>query len=206
MSTIQLDALPLADLVAFLEANPPNLPYTSLSGKPSIPAAPALTLLWDTTTAGLAFPTATIVTPTLASTYKHLRVEFSIVNDTAVNKEFYLQINGDSGTNYDTEILNVNATTATGTNRNAQTLLYICNCSTGFMTAGTIDIPNYTQNLYGKPITSQATFIQTRTAGQQYVQTTGSYWHSAAVVQTLAFSMNTANFVAGTRVSVYGLS
>ena len=166
------------------------------------------TLLWDSTDAGVSFPTATITTATLPTIFDTLRVDFRVRGNGGVNTltNVQLRINGVSTGSYYTQLMQSHATTAAASESIAATSAPIGlmpQGSGGDWATGTLWIPGY-----------QATNPSFHSiSGGGYGTGTNTLWNGTyggyyigSGVSTLTFLDSGANsFINPSRISVYGV-
>lgn len=178
--------------------------YDGTSWKPLT----STTLLWDSTKAGVSFPTATITTPTLPTIFDTLRVDFRVRGNGGVNTltNLGLRIDGVSTGSYYTQLMQSHATTAAASESIAATSALIGlmpQGSGGDWGTGTLWIPGYQA--------SNPSFHSI--SGGGYGTGTNSLWNGVyggfyigSGVSTLTFLDSGGNsFISGSRISVYGV-
>jgi hypothetical protein len=168
-----------------------------------------IALLWDSTTAGVTFPTASFTTATLSGSYKQLLTVWRGRTDAAGvgGVSCLVRLNGDSGSNYDYEAndngtySNVFATTsilagvATGATAPANSF-----------GSGTFWLPGYSDSTQEHTGLFQAMEKQA-TGSSLHIRQSGGYWRNTAAITTVTFLAGSgSNWVSGTRASVYGVS
>jgi hypothetical protein len=121
-----------------------------------------LVKLWDSVDAGVTLPTASITTPTLPSTFKHLILEWSARTDGVVTDDIIgVRLNSDSTASHYTAlgITSVSAGAPAADDRRAQTVGFFgwaAGASAGGQAfgGGRVEFPNYTSTVVRKPFTS----------------------------------------------------
>jgi hypothetical protein len=165
--------------------------------------------LYDSIDAAVALPAASITTPALAQTYKHLRIMWKAEVD-AGSPDIYLRVNGDSGANYDSAFGGWNnAVFLNGGNTlNAYKLGVSSAGAQNFGGGGTFDIYHYTDAAQGKVGSGTGAGFTGTGATAIQVIFCGGHWRPAApaAISTLTFLPSAGNFAAGTRFTVYGLN
>lgn len=161
--------------------------------------SPGLYKLWDSTEAGVVFPTASITTPPLPQTFKHLLVVFSLQG--TANGFCNVRVNSDASAIYweDQMINGVFSQIAAGTGWNWSYL----GAAANVRAVGRVQINNYSDALLGKSYVG-GSYIQNDGSGTQRVFDQGGMYNSSAAVSTLTFISTAGNLAAGTRITVYG--
>lgn len=181
-------------------------------GAETLIGSPGSTLLFDSTLGGTA---TSIDTSTVLAGYKHLRGYFQGKSDRAgqVFEGVDIQFNGDTGSNYDSinDDFN-NSTTAIGTGEvlaAAQAQIGsisgasgVANVPGGF----TFDVPNYGGTTFHKTFASSGgvKYASSTTNIHNYLYS-GVWRSTAAITRIVVKTRNGSNFIAGTRLTVYGL-
>lgn len=160
----------------------------------------------------LASPQATIDFASIPQGYAHLFLVFQGRHSGAAPDVMAIRFNGDSGANYDFEKVQPNGSTTTSFEFLAQTSLQSYNLP-GTNAPGTtpgsvvVDIPNYAATAFEKTCHLEAFMKTTLVAGAMYDQFLGGTWRSTAAINRITLSTNSgSSFVAGTRVTLYGIS
>lgn len=168
--------------------------------------------LYDSIDAGVSLPAASITTPTLPGTYKHLRVVYTARSDAAANFEgLLLRFNSDSAANYDSQWLQAAGTGVSSSGSlgaTAATLgaLTAASSPAGYFGTGAIDIPAYRDTVAFKSATGPANYKFDTTATGYFVLTYAGTWKSTAAISMITFLPGAGNFIAGTRITVYGMN
>lgn len=127
----------------------------------------------------------------------------------ALQDNIALTLNGDSGANYDAQRLQGSATTVATVNQNASTSLTAgMNCASATATAGVyafikVLIPAYdtTAGFKVAEVISSSPLENSNAS----IQVWGAMWRNSAAINQITLKSTTgSNFVAGTRVVVYG--
>ena len=167
-------------------------------------------LITSTTLSGTA--TSVVLTLPTGAAYNHLKVFYRARHDAAVAAaQMYLQMNGDTGSNYLVERSETNNTTTTNTGPGGATTTKIQIAtipgasatslyfgSGEFLVSGVSDTTNFK--------TAVATATALITVSNAYVGVYAGQWNSAAAVTSLTLTPNSGDFIAGTMFSLYGLS
>lgn len=175
-------------------------------------ATPGLTLLWDSVDAGVALPAASITTPALPATYKHLLIEVVGRGDFAGSDvDVGMRINGDTTGNYDTVfVFNNSGTTSAAGQEIAQTsinMFTITGATANANMAGlaSLRIVNYAATVFHKMILgNDGRFDDGAGTTFKAAQRVGRWRSNAAVSTVTFFPRQGVNFVAGSRFTVYG--
>jgi hypothetical protein len=186
----------------------PMVPSTSHGGSSS--GGGALTQLFDSTlgVAGTTFDTGA---GGIAAGYNHLLVIFLLrTTEAAVFSTPWLRFNGDSAANYDYMVARcIGVTFASGGSGGAVAGGIIpcagANNAASAFASGQVTIAGYAQTTAHKAAYAETTWSDgTNTNSTWY--TTGSRWKNTAAITQLTIVTNTGNFVAGSRVTVYGVT
>lgn len=168
----------------------------------------ALTLISSTTTTGSA---ANVTFSSIASTYKDLELHVTGRGDTvAASVNLVIQLNSDTGANYDYEQLTRNGAAGTAdTSGVAQTsmvvgILTAASVAAGPVGSSIITLLNYAGTTFNKGVAHHG-FVKvgTTTAGQN-MTVGGGEWRSTAAITAVKVFPSAGNFVDGTVVSLYG--
>jgi hypothetical protein len=171
-------------------------------------------LLWDSFDAGVSLPAASITTPSLDQTYAHLKVVFrgrgTGVSNTLTN--LWMRMNGNSGANYYTQLLQSHGTTTASSEIIAGSAVacgLLVQGSGGDVGGAIIWIPEYSliggfggqQGFSATASGSYGTGTDTNWVGLY-----GGFYITAGAITTLTFLDGGANnFNTTTRISVYGV-
>ena len=176
---------------------------TVASGIPSwATASPSAVTLISTVTLTT---TATLISFTsIPGTYTHLRLTYQgQVN--AGYGNLFLRFNADTGANYDYQTMDgVGATASAG-----QTFAtnYISIGLIGVTVGGgTIDIPNYKATTLNKVAIGLGFMKYGTSSGNMIALNHGGSWRNSSAITQLDFTTDSANFTAGTVVTLFGES
>lgn len=173
----------------------------------------AFVQLFDSTLGGTA---TSIDTAAVLAGYNHLRVVFQGRSDRAgqVFEGVNLRFNNDSGSNYDSinsdffgtaDQVDVGEVLA-GTSAQCGSITGatgVANVPGGFI----IDIPNYGGTTFHKTFVSVGGIIYANsTTNLHNVLYSGKWRSTAAITRVALLTRNGSNFIAGTRLTVYGLA
>lgn len=192
----------------------PNNSSKVLLGDGTWGTGPGMQLIWDSVDAAVTLPAASITTPTLPGTFKHLHV---VVNgrtsDTTTGgsggfSQVLLRVNADTGSNYDMEWSDAtsSSTSATGSEGGTSARVgQIANAEAPASHAGglIVDAFDYASTTFFKNFVTHGGM---RYGTSSNVQTAVSYqqWRSASAITSLTFLLSAGNWVAGSRITVYG--
>jgi hypothetical protein len=176
-------------------------------------------LIWDSVDAGVSLPVASITTPTLPTTYKHLMVKYSLRSDVAnflQDLQVQLGIAGgaiDTTTNYNTQrIFTAGATAPSGTD-NVNVANWFAGIVNGTSADGnsngqgefTIISSSLASNRVGFTGMSIGQVGSTGvTGGNRITLHSGMFKNTPGAVTSIKFFMAGGNFASG-RISVYGI-
>lgn len=171
----------------------------------------AVTLISKVTTAG---SQATVPFSSIPGTYTHLRVLWQArFSDAATTEDLLLQLNGDSGTNYFSQLISATAASTpsaaqvVGTSAAHVGLVTAASATANFAGSGVIWIPNYAGTTFNKQIfTTDGGWIGTA-SGNGNVQTWFDTWNNTAAITSMTFSdAGGGNFVNGSVICLYGIT
>lgn len=200
-----------------------NIPASKLQGYPGDATkhllgdgswARGAELLWDSTAAGVAFPAASITTPTLSGSFNHLLVIADGMVSATVASTDYLRIRPNSdataGNYHYQRVFGSNATTTSQEAINGGAMLCgtisAASVSSAFGGSSVVWLPNYTvSGHYHRSLSMGGTTYGTGATGTAQLDITMTDYYGAAPFTTLQFVTNSgSNFTAG-RFSVYGI-
>lgn len=148
----------------------------------------------------MASDAASVTFSAIPGTYRHLRVVFQCA--TASAAFILLRFNGDSGTNYDSQMLECHGATVTASASTGNSFI-----TTGFSNSatlgmsGTVDIPGYARTSFSHKHARALAGM----AGEYWYDNHG-IWKSSAAITSVTFAPNTGDFKAGTVFTLYGLA
>lgn len=171
---------------------------------------PACVRIADTLLGGSA---GNITFSNIPGNYKALKMEIQARTDTvATNATILLQFNGDAGANYDGQNITANNANPTGASFVAAVngvagVVLAANATRG-AAAGviTITIPNYASTTFEKSYHAESGCIDSASANNFTRLDTVNWRNTAAINSIKLFPSGGANFVAGTRATLYGLT
>lgn len=156
--------------------------------------------------------TASINFASIPGTYSALRLVGQVRGDTAAAAvASVVRFNGDTGANYDLQTFYVSNGTVAGTQTLAGTSLNMFAVDAATAPAGAagafvIDIPNYAGTTFHKQALAQTTDKRASDAGSFYAQQAIGFWRATAAITSISLAPGSGNFVAGSTVTLYGLS
>ena len=146
----------------------------------------------------------------IPQTFTHLQIRFSVRSTIAsTTAAGFIRFNGDSGSNYPYHSLSGNGSTAASSGTTATTVGYLGDFPGATSTANVFDscitdILDYNNTNKNKTIRTISGF-DANGSGQVFL--TSSVWLStAAITSILLVSGGGANWVAGTRADLYGIT
>lgn len=171
-----------------------------------------LNLLWDSVDAGVALPAASVTTPTLDQSFKHLLIVWKARGDLAGNSmiDLAMRVNGLSTQSYVDQIIQGNAASATAVQDTTLTYARIGLCTAATAAAnyagiGLTLLPNYSTAQLPLFI-SPSIGWRNDAAGDGWSALYGGTLISAGAVSTLTFLPNAGgNLVSPSRFSVYAV-
>lgn len=154
---------------------------------------------------------ASITFSSIPQTWAHLRAVGYIRGDSAtVSQDGLVRFNGDSGSNYDRQYMSAaGAAVGAGENFGITSGLVIihpsasapANLFSGFV----LDIPHYTSTAGNKTAFTEASHKIGTASGNLNTALYMMAWRNNAAITQVAFLPGTGNFVAGSRISLYGM-
>jgi hypothetical protein len=136
----------------------------------------------------------------------YLRGDLAAATDAAI-----LRLNNDSGASYDSERLQGSVTTASAVEALGGTSMTIgvipaASATAGYFGAVFAIVPAYTNATGNKPTVAPFWAGVANTTSNQFVGVGGGKWRTTATPVTRLTVLSSGNFVAGSMLSVYGLT
>jgi hypothetical protein len=162
----------------------------------------------DTTLGGSA---ANVDITSIVATYAHLLIVSYARGDTAAaNTALNVRFNNDTAANYDFQRLTGGAATVSAFEAFAQTSIISCfipanTAGANLFNASLVFIPHYAGSANNKVALSLASVKLGTTTGSLATYLHGGFWRSSAAINRITLLPAAGNFVAGTRVSLYGM-
>jgi hypothetical protein len=174
---------------------------------------PATTLLYDSVAAGVTFPTASITTPALDQSYKHLMIMLSGLTSAfaATSDNVSMRLNNDASANYYFQGLTVvnSVVAASGTSAGTFMAVGACSGATAPVHSGGdsfVFIPGYSGTLLMKRVLAfGASLWNSGVANLESILEGGTYAASTNAITSVTLLMGSLSNVATARMSVYGL-
>lgn len=135
--------------------------------------------------------------------YNHLKIVLQARGDTAnPATSINLRFNNDSGANY--------SSNGSGGEQIGVTLIRIgaCPAATGLAdSAGIVEaiVPNYASTTFKKNLWSSGGRVDALSGGNVTNETEIGFWNNTAAITRITIAAGTGNFVAGSRLTIYGL-
>src|SRR5262245_7105433 len=167
-------------------------------------------LLWDSQTAGVVLPAVSITTPTLSALYRSLRIEAVLRSDrNAAAEQLNCQFNGDGAGNYDLQLVQTFGTTSTPSDGFGSTQgifgYFAAALSAGNVGILTAKLPGYAVVGFAHNMLSETFHKSSQVAGGLQLTKAGVVYRGLSALSTIRFfTANGSNFVAPTRIQVYG--
>jgi hypothetical protein len=155
---------------------------------------------------------ASIAFSSIVQTYRSLRVVLMGRCDAAVAyRTISLQLNADTGSNYDWELTYAYDSASGGVEQVAGVSLLAAELVAGSGPAGAADcaeilLPHYAQTTFHKTMLSQCTVKKGSTTGTLVYEAVAGWWHSTAAISSILLFPNSGNFAQGTLCSLYGMT
>lgn len=165
--------------------------------------APAYDLL-ETTTLTSSASSVSFTGLNAYSDYKHLQIRAVVQNATDV--PFYLQINGDTGSNYAWHRLRATGSSVSSLNGSNQPRIdfgpaTVTSFNSSAYNATIIDLLDYSSSSKNSTVRFMNGYISS--SGEKQLNFGSGLWNNTSAVTSLLFYGNT--FVSGTRFSLYGV-
>jgi hypothetical protein len=163
-------------------------------------------------TQALAADAGSVTFSAIPGTYEHLMILWTARGTDAGNPDVYLQFNGDTGANYDRELLvGVSAAPASGATVGQTALQAIgtmpgSTADAGRAAGGTIRIASYARTTFWKTAVGDFSDIRATSAGNQLAGMAGGIWRSTAAITSVTLLPSAGNFLAGSVFSLYGIT
>lgn len=144
-------------------------------------------------------------------TFAHLLVVAYLRGDTvAVSTNAMLRFNGDAGANYDYQLLDGSAATASAGEAFAQTsltagLAAAASAGANLFSAHHITIPHYAQASNNKAASINSALKTGTASGNLVCRAVAGFWRSNSAITQVSLTPAAGNFVAGSRVTIYGV-
>lgn len=151
---------------------------------------------------------ASIVLSSISGSYRHLHLRVAGGTDTVAPELGLLQLNADTGANYNS-VRNDNTGTAfDGAAAAAATSIalgYIADPSTNIATSIGLWINDYARTQWWKTVDWQGSGSYTNTAVGTRIKVGAGIWRNTAAVTSLTLSLATGNWAIGTVATLYGV-
>ncbi|HVE80975.1 MAG TPA: hypothetical protein VNA68_02435, partial [Candidatus Dormibacteraeota bacterium] len=148
----------------------------------------------------------------IPSNFAHLQiVAYLRGSDSQLNSDVYLRFNNDSGANYDYVLQITRHNASLGTNEGVSASQIVLGPTPAGNSPGNtfgsqkIEIPYYANTSNHKTIQSTNGFKQGTTTANFYTGSAAGWWKSTAAINRVTLLPIGGNFLAGSRVTVYGL-
>jgi hypothetical protein len=157
-------------------------------------------------------PTGTVVTFSSLGSYTHLEIRYSARGDqVSLSTNVNLTFNGDTGSNYDRQVMNAAATTvvggeAIGGTSGAIATVAAASAASGNVGAGRILIPDYRGTAFNKMALNESGRVSANSSGGVNVTNFVVQWRSTAAITSMALTLASGNFVTGSKFTLYGLT
>lgn len=164
--------------------------------------------LADTT---LASPAASVDLQSIPADFVSLLLVCFLRGDQAVTfTGAFIRLNNDTGANYDVQALQGSAASATAAEGLAQTSMQVgmvphASAGANLFSAVAVELPNYVQGTNHKAVNSQSALKIGTSTGNLVAASFAGFWRNAAAVNRLTLLMSSGSFIAGSRVTLYGL-
>ena len=159
--------------------------------------------------------TASVTFSSIPGTYRHLVIQWMARGDVAATEtDLYLQFNGDTAANYDSETYTFSGTTTAsiGISERIATAGPRIGDVAGSTavgssaSGGTIVIPNYAGTTFQKLATATCTIKRAASTGNLVTELDSEWWRSSAAINAALLKPGSGNFVAGSTFQCYGMA
>lgn len=144
--------------------------------------------------------------------YTHLEIRWSARGDQAANNTtLNVQFNGDTGANYDRQLVQAFATTPSASESLGSTTAAVGNVVAATGTAstpgtGVIQIYDYRGSSFHKMFISSNGWARLTTSGNFGVQLFAGRWRATSPITSITLGLAAGNFVSGSKFSLYGVT
>jgi hypothetical protein len=149
----------------------------------------------------------------ISQAYKHLEIVVSGRTDrAATNQQVGIRFNNDTGANYDWQNVRAAAAGTAATESIADTSIVITNmtgttATASFVGSSLVEIPDYTSSAFYKTVNALSIFqVGTSTGNITELVYGGTWRNTAAVTRVTVFPYTSGNFIAGSRLTIYGMN
>lgn len=156
------------------------------------------------------FPTGSTFTFPVPSGYSNIEIRWlARGTQSATAVDLQIQYNGDTGANYDVELLyNSSATAAAAfeilaANQGTVGTLSAATATAGRAGGGVIKINNYGSTLFNKVATSDNHWAQAATTTNILTRLFGNTWRSTVPISTITLKLSAGSFATGSKFSIY---
>ena len=177
-------------------------------GQANVAVSAGLVKLFDQTL-GVAAASIDTGANGIAAGHAHLKVEAMGRSDAATNiVDFIIRFNGDNGNNYDDAWLRNSGGTVSAVDDHAQPAAHIGQMPAATATASYVgsigfDIPSYDQTSFFKSGFTLGSPAMDLTANDRIIFSSFT-WRSTVAINQITILPSTGNFLAGSRLTVYG--
>lgn len=159
----------------------------------------------------LSSPSGSITFSSVPSTFTSLVLVYQCRgSDVVQQSELRVRLNGDSGSNYNSQLVAGNNTTAFAAVQSSGTYghagyITASLATAGYSSSGSVEIPNYTGTTFFKNAIYQTT-RDVNGAGVNMVHYRGHIvWKSTTAVSSITLTLNGGQFVTGSFFKLYGI-
>lgn len=157
--------------------------------------------------------TASVTFSAIPGTYETLRVEWLARSDAAVTSTpLRMQFNGDTGTNYDEELLaGVGGTPSSGNFAAQVAIEHVgevagASAAAGRVVGGYAEIPGYARTVFFKPVFSHWSNIRAGAPSDSVNAMDAGVWLSTNAITSIKLLAAAGNFITGSVFTLYGIS
>lgn len=148
----------------------------------------------------------------IAQTYAHLQLMIAARGDTAAAAtQLNLRFNGDSAANYYTDGLTASAAAASAIEQLAQTSgrasgMTAATANANYAGCTTVMIYNYAGTTFRKNFSSQGGRVTANSTTNITPEYALGFWDSTAAINQITVLPGAGNWIAGSRLTIYGLT
>lgn len=175
---------------------------------PTFATSPAMEQLYDNVAGGAI---ASWDVSGISQAYNHLKLVLTVRGSTAATVvSSGIRFNNDSGNNYNSQRTYSNNAGVAGSGNFAQSRLILADCpaaSSAANAAGTMEVlvPSYALTTFNKGVVFNSVAVQAVYGTNDYTWSGGGDWLSTAAITRVTVLPASGNWLAGSRLTIYGL-
>jgi hypothetical protein len=153
------------------------------------------------------------VTFSSLGSYTHLKIVYSARGtQAATSTAIDITVNSDTGANYDRQRMSAANTTVSAaeslgqTNMNRMVVAAAANAPSGACGAGEITFYDYRGTTFHKAVIALDRWVTATASGGFNTETTAGNWRSTAAITSITLTLQSGNYVSGSKFSLYGIA